>query len=256
MRLLSLVGLTLSLVVVPALAAQDFRWHAPLARGKTLEIRGINGTIHATRTSGADAEVTATKHARHGDPSVVEIRVEEDSDGVTICAMYPSRRAARPQTCKEGGQGQMKENDTEVKFEVLVPAGVRFVGTNVNGDVDGEELPGDAVLTTVNGDVTVTGAGTAMATTVNGSIRARMGRADWSGTLRLTTVNGGIKVTLPAQAAFSVEASTVNGSVESEFPVTVQGRMKPSALRGTVGAGGRALELTTVNGSIDLVKGS
>ena len=256
MRVHCLVGLTLSLSAVPSLAAQDFRWHAALASGKTLEIQGINGTIHATRSSGAEAEVTATKRADRGDPSVVQIRMEENADGVTICALYPSQRSAMPKTCSEGNHGSMKENDTEVRFEVRVPAGVQFVGSNVNGDVEGEDLPGDAVLTTVNGDVELTGAGTASATTVNGSVTVRMGRADWSGALRLTTVNGGIKVTLPAQAAFSVNATTVNGSVGSEFPITVQGRMKPGSLRGTVGAGGRSLELTTVNGSIDLVKGS
>ncbi|MEO8634758.1 MAG: DUF4097 family beta strand repeat-containing protein [Gemmatimonadales bacterium] len=256
MRLTSLVLLALPLAVAAPLAAQDFRWHAALASGKTLEIRGISGRIHATRTSGTEAEVTATKRADRGDPRVVEIKMEEDADGVTICAMYPSRRTAQPRTCEEGTRGDMKENDTEVAFEVRVPAGVRFVGTNVNGDVEGEDLPGDAILSTVNGDIAVSGAGTARATTVNGSIKARMGRADWTGTLRLTTVNGGIKVTLPAEAAFTVEASTVNGSVGSEFPITVQGRMKPNALRGTVGGGGRALDLTTVNGSIDLVKGS
>jgi hypothetical protein len=247
--------LVLPLASTP-LTAQDFRWHAPLGRGKTLEIRGVSGTIHATRASGNEAEVTATKRADRGDPSVVEIKVEEDGEGVTICAMYPSRRSPQPRSCEDGQRGQMKENDTEVNFEVRVPAGVQFIGANVNGDIDAEDLPGDAVLTTVNGDIDVTGAGTAKATTVNGSIHARMGRADWSGTLRLNTVNGGIKVSLPADAAFTVEASTVNGSVGSEFPITVQGRMRPNALRGTVGGGGRALDLTTVNGSIDLVKGS
>ena len=256
MRLLSLVLLVLPLS--GPLAAQDFRWHAPLAGGKTLEVRGVNGSIHAIRTTDAEASVTATKRASRGDPAVVEIRVVEHGNGVTICALYPSRRAARPQTCEEGSnfQGEMKENDTEVAFEVRVPAGVRFVGANVNGGIRGEDLPGDAILTTVNGDIDVAGAGTAKATTVNGSIRAQMGRADWSGTLRLTTVNGGIKVTLPAEAAFTMEASTVNGSVASEFPVTIQGRMKPNSLRGTVGVGGRDLEMTTVNGSIDLNKGS
>ena len=258
MRSSALVFLALSLTPLWPLAAQDFRWHAPLASGKTLEVRGINGTIHAIRASGDEAEVTASKHARRGDPSVVEIKVVEHASGVTICALYPSRRAARQQSCEAGSnfQGEMKENDTEVEFEVRVPAGVRFVGANVNGDIEGEELPGDAILTTVNGGIEVTGAGTARATTVNGSIKARMGRADWTGTLRLTTVNGGIRVALPAQAAFTLEASTVNGSVESDFPITVQGKMRPNSLRGTVGDGGRGLDLTTVNGSIEIVKGS
>jgi hypothetical protein len=47
----------------------------------------------------------------------------------------------------------------------------------------------------------------------------------------------------------------VNGSVESDFPITVRGRMNPRSLRGRIGEGGRDLDLTTVNGSIRLLKG-
>jgi hypothetical protein len=230
----------LLLLAPPTLAAQDFKWSGALASGKTLEVRGVNGTIRAVAANGREALVTATKRSRRSDPADVEIKVVEHADGVTICAVYPSRRSGRPNECLPGGEGRSDshDNDVEVKFEVQVPAGVRFEGATVIGDVD------------------VTAAGTARGTTVNGSITARLGRGDWKGNLKFTTVNGGITVTLPGGTGTDVEASTVNGTVESDFPITVQGRMNPRTLRGRIGAGGRMLDLTTVNGSIRIREGA
>jgi DUF4097 and DUF4098 domain-containing protein YvlB len=46
----------------------------------------------------------------------------------------------------------------------------------------------------------------------------------------------------------------VNGEITSDFPITVQGRVSPRELKGTIGKGGRKLELETVNGDITLKK--
>jgi DUF4097 and DUF4098 domain-containing protein YvlB len=239
------------------LAAQDFRWHGPLASGKSLEVRGVNGGIRVSAASGTEAEVTATKRARKSDPASVEIKVVEDAAGVLVCAVYPSRRGRAANDCRRDGHGgDTKDNDVEVTFEVRVPKGVEFTGSTVNGDVRARDLTADAVVATVNGDVEVETGGVAKATTVNGSIRATLGRADWKGSLRFTTVNGGITVRLPGSFNADIEVTTVNGSVESDFPITVHGRMNGRSLRGRIGEGGRDLDLTTVNGSIRLIKGA
>ena len=248
-----------ALVFAPArAAAQDFRWHAVLATGKTLEVRGVNGPIHATRASGSEAEVVATRRARKSDPASVEIKMVEDDGNMTVCALYPTRRGRRANECRPGGgnDGEIRNNDVEVTFEVQVPAGVEFHGVTVNGDVTAEDLESEASLATVNGDIDVETGGVAEGTTVNGSITARLGRADWDRSLKFTTVNGGIRVSLPSSASTEVEATTVNGSVESDFPITVQGRLRSGSLRGRIGDGGRLLDLTTVNGSIRLEKGT
>ncbi len=254
-RVLPLLLLGVVLGATP-LAAQDFKWHAAIARGKTLEIRGISGTIHASRASGSEAEVTARKSARKSDPAEVEIKVLEDADGVTICAVYPGRRG-RMNRCERGGGNQSTQdnNDVQVDFDVKVPAGVAFVGATVNGDIEAIDLPADAEVSSVNGDVEVAADGSAEASTVNGSIRARVGRAGWTGRLAFSTVNGGITVTLPDGLDADVRATTVNGSVDSDFPITIQGRMRQRSLQGRIGKGGPELSLTTVNGSIELRKG-
>jgi len=259
MRITSALGV---LAVAAALAApsargEEFRWSGTVAPGKVLEIKGVNGGIEARPASGGEVEVTATKAGRRSDPSQVEIKVVEHADGVTICAVYPNPEEGRPNECRPGSGGHMntRNNDVKVEFTVRVPEGVRFVGRTVNGSVEAEGLTADAEVYSVNGGVTVTSSGLARAETVNGSITASMGRADWSGPLELKTVNGTISVELPASTSARVEASTVNGGIDTDFPLTVTGRLGPRHVSGTIGGGGRDLTLETVNGAIHIRRG-
>lgn len=258
MRPLLLAALVLASVPLSASAQDrsDFRWARALGSGKTLEIVGINGDIDARGGSGSEAVVTAVKRARRSDPDEVKIEVVEHGDGVTICAVYPSRRG-RANECRQGGEGrnETRDNDVQVHFTITVPRGVRFVGRTVNGRVDAVALDGAAEAHSVNGSVTLETAGYGSATTVNGSITARIGRADWSDELEFSTVNGGIDLTLPGNVSADVEASSVNGGIQSDFPLTVRGRFGPKHMTGKIGAGGRGLVLSTVNGGMQIRQG-
>jgi len=228
---------------------EPWSWTGRLAAGKTLEIRGISGSISAEPATGDEISVTARKHGHDDDPAEVRIEVVQSDAGTTICAVYPGRG----NTCEAGG-GHMNthDNDVEVDFEVRVPRGVRFDGSNVNGDVDATNLAGPVELNTVNGGVRLeTSNGDARAETVNGSITATL-RSLGTGPLHFETVNGGITLTLPGDLSADLEAKTVNGSIQSDFAITVQGRMNPREVSGRIGQGGRTLELETVNGSIRL----
>lgn len=236
----------------------EFRWSGRLSAGQTIEIKGINGDVSAEASSGNEVEVTAIKSGRRSDPKEVEIRVVEHGKGVTICAVYPSADAGRPNQCApdEGGQMNTRDNDVNVDFKVRVPPGVRFSGRTVNGGVETGELAGDVDARTVNGSIRVHSAGVASAMTVNGSIIATLGRADWKGALAFKTVNGAITLELPAAISAEVKAETLNGDISSDFPISVMGRSSRRELTGTIGGGGRELSLKTVNGSIRLRRAS
>jgi len=241
----------------PALSTADseqFHWNGKLAAGQVIEIKGVNGGITATGSTGSEVELVAVKKGRHSDPHAVKIEVVEHADGVTICAVYPSE--GTPNECAPGKGGRMRvhDNDVNVEFKLSVPAGVRFVGRTVNGGIDAHGIKADAEAETVNGGVDLDSTGTARAETVNGGITARLGRADWAGTLKLATVNGGIDVTIPDGLNADVNASTVNGDISTDFPITVTGKFGKRKLNGTVGSGGRQREMKTVNGGIDLKK--
>jgi hypothetical protein len=249
---------TVVALAVPALALaaqqEEFHWSGKVAAGAAVEIKGVNGGIVATGAPAGAVEVTATKKGRKSDPAGVKVEVVEHAGGVTICAVYPSDGA--PNECQPGAGGRMKvrDNDVSVEFAVKVPAGVRFVGRTVNGGIKASGIAADAEAHTVNGGVHVDAAGTARAETVNGGITASLGRADWTGTLKLKTVNGGIDVAMPEGLNADVKASTVNGDFETDFPLTVKGRISRRKIEGTIGTGGRLLEVETVNGAIELRK--
>jgi hypothetical protein len=253
------VAAFLCVATVAVAAAQDFNWHGRLAAGKRLEVKGVNGDVRAVLASGAEAVVNARKHSRRSDPDEVEIKVVESEEGITICAVYPTPRRAREENnCEPGDRwhSNTENNDVVVDFEVQVPAGVEFNGKTVNGEMSAEGLKGDAHVSTVNGSVRVTTTGLAEASTVNGSVYAQMGRADWTDDLEFSTVNGGITLILPGKLDTEVRASTVNGEIETDWPLMVSGRFSNRRIRGTIGAGGRALSLSTVNGEIRLKKGT
>jgi hypothetical protein len=248
----------------PAQDAQgEFRWQGRVQPGQTFEIKGVNGNVRAEGSNGNQLEVLASKKGRRSDPASVEIRVVEHAGGVTICAVYPSDDASRPNECQAGRGGHMnvRDNDVSVDFMVKVPAGVRFAGRTVNGSVEATGIGGDVEATTVNGSVNISASGIAQGSTVNGSIKATMGNANWSEELSFSTVNGSITLDFPAGLSAEVRAETLNGEVISDFPMNVQsaqegGRGRPKRVSATIGSGGRSLSLKTINGDVRLRRGA
>lgn len=238
--------------VAYAQSADDFRWSARLEPGRILEVKGVNGPVFVERASGDEAVVTALASARRSDPDEVRIEVVEHAEGVTLCAVYPTRRGERENYCGPGSSGRMntERNDTKVEFRVRLPAGVRFSGRTVNGDVEAHGLASDVTLSTVNGDVDVSTSGYAEASTVNGSIEARMGSMDVEEGLTFKTVNGSVTLDLPDDVDADLDARWVNGGLDSDLPLRLNGRMSRQRAQGVLGRGGPRLSIATVNGSV------
>lgn len=247
------------------LTGDDFRWTGQIARGKSVEIKGVNGDVEAVAATGNQVEVVARKHARRSNPSDVRVEVIEHDGNVTICAVYPTptrnysrsrtRRDSGPNECRPGDEGRMNtdNNDVQVDFTVRVPAEVRFIGRTVNGRVDATALRSDVEAYSVNGRIFVSTTGTVSAETVNGSIDAAMGEAKWDGPLDFHTVNGSITIDLPRNAAAELRAEVMNGDITSDLPLTIQSsRNRGRRITGSIGSGGKMLYVSTTNGSIRL----
>jgi DUF4097 and DUF4098 domain-containing protein YvlB len=70
--------------------------------------------------------------------------------------------------------------------------------------------------------------------------------------VKLTTVNGTVTLELPAGLDATVSANTVNGGITSAFPLKTTDKLVVHHATGVIGAGGRRVELNTVNGSVRL----
>lgn len=242
--------------------ASDFRWDGAIAAGKTLYLRSMNGPVRVVAASGDRAEIVAYKRAGRGDPNEVRItaeRINGGADGdVLVCAVWNDRTrcdADGYNTRRDDEDGwTRRRNDVSVRFEVRLPKGVHLVTSTVNGEIEVEGATASVDAHTVNGSVqAVSSGGPVMASTVNGSLTARMRRLG-DGDLRYETVNGSVTVEVSELGDAELDMRTVNGRVETDFPVTIQGTLRRNALRGTIGKGGREIELKTVNGSVRLRK--
>src|ERR1051325_3871201 len=210
-------------------SGDEWRWSGKLNPDQLLQIKNVNGSIEADGITGDTIQVVAYKSGE--DKDQVHIEMLNGTDGSTICAVYPGHG----NTCSAGGGYHQETHDVhaKVEFTVKVPRTLRFEANTVNGKVRAEELGRFVRATTVNGGVTVSTDAWAQATSVNGSVKVRIGRADWDGTLKITTVNGSIDLEVPTNLSTDVKFSSVNGSLESDLPLTIShssGRWGPKSL--------------------------
>ena len=89
---------------------------------------------------------------------------------------------------------------------------------------------------------------------MNGSVKATIGKLSSNDKLDFQTVNGSITLHLPAFLSANLHATTLNGEIESDFPITATGTMNRRRIDGTIGNGGQPLTLSTVNGSVKLLR--
>lgn len=141
----------------------------------------------------------------------------------------------------------------EVRYMLRVPAGVTLRKIDVvNSEVQVTGVRGHVDIDSVNGSIQASGltAGGRF-DTVNGSIRATFAAVGSSDRIILDTINGSCTVTLPANAAFTLDADSVNGRISCDFPITI-GKSGRRHLKGSVNGGGATLLLDSINGSLNV----
>jgi len=246
---------------------RDFRWDGNISSGRWVYARNLNGSVKVERASGSRLEVTAVKRWRRGNPEDVKVEVTRVGSGegdVLVCAIWRDvteecdERGYRTQNNRNRRDRWSRDNDDDdvsLEITVRVPEGVKLDISSINGGLDITGATAEVEAHTVNGGIEARSSGGPVnASTVNGEIDVRMG-AIGNGNLDFSTTNGSITVTVPDGLNADITMRTVNGSVGSDFPMTVNGRISPRRIAATIGRGGMKIDLTTVNGSIDLRRG-
>ena len=127
---------------------------------------------------------------------------------------------------------------------------------NSNGEVEGLGIAGAVRVRTRFGGVTLRDvAGTIDVENSNGSVVVEDLKSSGCTPITLQTTFSPMKITLPSDGAYDLEARTSFGKIRSDFPVTVTGVTGENSLVGALGKGGCQLRLTNQNGSIDILKG-
>ena len=146
----------------------------------------------------------------------------------------------------------INRSSVRVDYSLLVPATVALDLTTVNGHITARGVEGEAALKTVNGPIEIETAGRneISAKSVNGAVRAKF-LIDFRGA-RLKTVNGAVEAMLPPTASFSCDLSQVNGDFEASFPLSIHSNPGSRRVSGSVNGGQYELQITTVNGDVEV----
>jgi DUF4097 and DUF4098 domain-containing protein YvlB len=73
-----------------------------------------------------------------------------------------------------------------------------------------------------------------------------------AGNWRLSAGSGDIRLSLPQDASFDLDASSHSGEVTVNRPITVQGTIGRHSVRGKAGSGGSLVEVRTGSGEIEI----
>lgn len=283
-RVLGVMTVFLAAVAPAASQAQEvgrnqalWTWDGRVESGRWFRLSSVNGPVTVEASADNMVHVRAEKVVRRGNASDVAFQVVQSGGDVRVCALWRRDYCDEDGTHSRRNDGDDDRNDrrdVQVRFTVRVPSGVRVSAGTVNGDtrvrnlssevrastVNGRvevlDVGGEVRATTVNGGVAVTTrTGPVNVSTVNGNIDVRMRSVPRAGEMKFNTVNGSVRVEAPESLDADVEMKTMHGSISSDYPVQLSGKFGPRHARGTIGRGGRRIEMETLNGSIELRKG-
>jgi hypothetical protein len=203
-------------------------------------------------------------------PAATQLRAETGSGDQAIEGIKGPVKAST-------GSGNIRVSslDDEARLDTgsgdieLASLGGAVYAETGSGNIRASRLAGMVRAHTGSGDIRLegnssgpvrvdTGSGNVEVRGVQGALRAQTGsgniivegepRGDW----KLDTGSGNVSMQLPSQVGLNLHAHTGSGSIESNLPITVQGKISRSEIRGSVRGGGSLVEIGTGSGDIHI----
>ncbi len=246
MRSIGHVSLILMVLTLgPALASGDEPYSETLdetyalAATGTVSLENINGDVQVAVWDRSEVRVEAVKQADTLELlEKLKIEIDARPNRVAIDTDYPNVR----------GSHKLK-----VEYTLTVPRGAEIDSIElINGDLDIAGVEGPVEVSCINGTVKVEGLrGAANLSTVNGGLEVYYDYLDADA--EIESVNGRIDLYLPSSVSAELTAETVNGRISNDLGLQVhKGKYVGSDLSGVLGGGAFQVELSTVNGRIEI----
>ena len=216
---------------------------------RTLKLVEVDGSV--TVKAGASDQISLVARVKHArsrsrgdDPNQGLFRAEIDGDTLRI----GQRRSGRIHISIP----LFGHKSPQIDYELLVPPSVALDLKTVNGRITTRGTEGEVELVTVNGgiDAETSGVHELYAKAVNGQVRAKFLR-EFNGA-KLKTVNGRVEAILPDTASFTCNLTQVNGDFEASFPLAIHSNPGSRRVSGEVNGGRYQLQITTVNGDVEV----
>lgn len=240
--------------------AQDFSKTYQLGPDGIVNVKTVSGDVKVTGYDGNAVVVTGHKEGRDKERVLIEDR--SSANRVDVGVKYP-------EDCR---------CDATVHFEVRVPRAIRLkydAFSSVSGDVSVTDVIGDLNARSVSGSVTIRGArgrtsakavsgsvtveeatGSVNASSTSGRVLVELKNLEGADEMEFTTVSGGVTVRMPGNLDANVEMSVLSGDLKTDFPLQIEEKSHGPGRRafGQVGNGTRKLRVSSVSGSVSLLK--
>lgn len=213
------------------------------ARGN-VNVSNITGNLNATLRRG-DLRVSQVNGNVNVDGSLNDVAASDIAGTASFSGSYfgdmnlnriakgVSFRSSR--TTMDTGRldGDLLMQSDELRARSL--GGIRVV--TKSKDIRLQEVSGDVHLENRNGDIEIEASGLPL------------------GNIRIDNGKGDVSLTLPATAAFQLEAHAIRGDISSDFGgISVNSGKNESRASGTVGSGGPKLEISNEYGDVRIRK--
>jgi DUF4097 and DUF4098 domain-containing protein YvlB len=232
--------------------------------------------LHGTYRGGGAGEVPKLVTSAAGSAAVAKVQHAPLEIGVHWCDLtlevrVPRRYAGSVKVTNVSGDIETANHEYS-EFELVTTSGEIAVAAvrakqatirTVSGDVGADSVNAltaslrttsgavrvkslaarDADISSVSGDVNVESlTGNATAHTTSGEVS--LGYAAVPPSVSVVSTSGDVSISLPADAAFTLDARSTSGDISCVFPITIEGRRSGQgehALAGTVGGSGNKL---------------
>jgi beta-lactamase regulating signal transducer with metallopeptidase domain len=202
---------------------EEFHWAARMHEHQMIELHLGRGSIQVLPSM----DDTVRVQARADRPHASEIQAVSTSTGVKFCNIVTTARESR-NYCEPGQDtSRIQKDQPAIQFVIYVPAGLRFNGNTIVGDITAERPSADSDMATIEGNVT----------------------------LKLASEEG---------ADFN--GHVIEGDIDSDFPLndntpTLPNGERPAVkapriVHAIVGSGGPRLSAMVVKGNIRLLRRS
>lgn len=231
---------------------EEFHQSYVLATHGSVRLHNVNGDVEIKVWDKQEVKVDAMKYAvDEGQMDQLKIEVDASDNLVDIHTRFPENSSTH------NGEGPI------VDYVLTVPrdANLDEVGT-VNGAIEISGTEGNVKASTVNGTVDAAGLkNSCELRSVNGTVRGTFVSLPSDAEIKMASVNGSVTIDLPAGVNASIKANVQNGKIRNDFGLGTSDKheRRPymklgDSLKGDIGDGGARIDMSTVNGGIEILK--
>ena len=226
-------------------AKAEFSYDIPIENQVELDLEAVNGSVHISgksditsvriwgeRKVSSESVSDAQEHLNY-----LQVEVTEGEERISVKTVQPNQSNGRSYV---------------VDYYIYLPPNWNLMVIQVNGEIEVNNSTGETSIQNVNGNIQLNNiTGNIVSSLVNGNINGTISLPQ-EGICYLSTVNGVIQIAIPGETSAEFLAQVVNGSINVTDLVLNNMSSSSQKLSGTLGNGDGDIDLSTVNGSIDV----